>query len=580
MQLGEKSWWRTAVINRRAWQWEDAHDAIHDGEWWQNAVIYQITPWSFLDTTGNGKGDLNGIVEKLNYVASLGVDAIWLSPIFESPMDDLGYDITDMRAIGSAFGSMEDFKRLLAVAHDMKLRVMIDQVWNHTSDQHPWFQESRQSRDNSKADWYVWADPQPDGSPPNNWLSSFTGESAWKWEPQREQFYFYNFLESQPDLNWHHPDVVQAILERARFWLELGVDGLRIDAVNYFLHDEELRDNPKRPEDAPLPDGVPPDNPLTEQMLDYSFCRPQTLELLQPIRELVNQYPGVVTLGEVTLCEDSIALASEYVAGSDRLHMAYHSGLLIDQPMTATLMRDVLQRVVDHFTDGGTCWIVGNHDYGRLRSRWTGKDVNGNPYPDAFYHLMAALLLSLPGAFCLYQGDELGLKVAAIPEDIPPEGIKDPFGKALYPEVAGRDGSRTPMPWNADAPQAGFTTSDQSWLPIPEHHIDRAVNRQHKDPDSLLNTWRRMLHWRKQQPALGAGKLADLEANEPILAFVRTYAEQRLLCLFNLSDAAAHYDLSDFPHCRIAKGLKFSVEWDGSQLTLPPYGVFFAHLNA
>jgi len=580
MRLGEKLWWRSAVINRRAWQWEDANNAKHDGEWWQNAIIYQITPWSFLDTTGNGTGDLKGIVEKLDHIASLGVDAIWLAPIFESPMDDLGYDITDMRSIGSAFGSMEDFQRLLEIAHTFKLRVIIDQVWNHTSDQHPWFLESRQSRDNAKADWYVWADPKADGSPPNNWLSSFTGKSAWKWEPQREQFYFYNFLASQPDLNWQNPDVVQAVLERAKFWLDLGVDGLRIDAVNYFLHDEQLRDNPQRPDDAPLPDGVPPDNPLAEQILKYSFCRPETLDKLKPIRELVEQYPGTVTLGEVTLCEDSIALASEYVAGCDRLHMAYHSGLLEDKPITATLMRNILERVINHFTDGGTCWMVGNHDYGRLRSRWTGKDVDGNPYPDAFYHMIAALLLSLPGALCLYQGDELGLKVAAIPEDIPPEQIKDPFGKALYPEVTGRDGSRTPMPWNADAPNAGFTTAEKPWLPIPDHHWARAVNLQHQDPNSLLNTWRRLLHWRKQQPALEAGKLAFVAADDPILAFRREYAEQHLLCLFNISSDAVQYDLSDYPNCSSVKGLGFSVDFDGNQLILPPYGVFFGHLPA
>jgi alpha-glucosidase len=583
MQLSERTWWRASVINRRAWQWEDENDAVHDGEWWQNAIIYQISPWSFLDTSGNGKGDLNGVVEKLDYIASLGVDVIWLSPIFESPMDDLGYDITDMCTIGSAFGTMADFRRLLDLSHSMRIRVMIDQVWNHTSEQHPWFKESRQSRDNPRADWYVWADPKPDGSPPNNWLSSFTGKSAWKWEPQREQYYFYNFLESQPDLNWHNPDVIDAILERAKFWLDMGVDGLRIDAVNYFLHDSQLRDNPLRPEDAPLPDGIPPGNPMTEQIFKYHFCRPETLNVLKPIRDLVNQYSGTVTLGEVTLCEDTVELSSQYVARDDRLHMAYHSVLLEDKPMTASLMRDILQRVVDHFTEGGTCWIVGNHDYGRLRSRWTGKDINGNPYPDDFYHMMAALLLSLPGAFCLYQGDELGLKVADIPDDISVDEMKDPFGKALYPDAKGRDGSRTPMPWVADQPHVGFTTGTP-WLPVPEHHYPRAVNRQHKDPKSLLNTWRRMLHWRKLQPAMEAGKLDMLEANDPILAFVRKYAEDHMLCLFNIGDQPIEYDLRDYSkfesysELRCVRELGFTVDYDGTMVRLPAYGVLFAHL--
>jgi len=578
VKVADKTWWRVPAINRRDWQWEDDNQATQDGEWWQNAVIYQITPWSFLDTDGDGQGDLNGIVERLDYLASLGIDAIWLTPIYESPMDDLGYDITDMRAIGAEFGTMEDFQRLLDVAHAMKLKVIVDQVWNHTSEKHPWFQESRSSRDNPKADWYVWADPKPDGSPPNNWLSSFTGQSAWQWDKQRGQYYLYNFLESQPDLNWHSDAVVEAILERAKFWLDIGIDGLRIDAVNYFLHDEQLRDNPPRPDDADWPDGVPRDNPLTSQILKYGFNRPETLDRIRPIRELVDQYPGVVTLGETTLCEDSIELASQYTQGCDRLHISYHSGLLVQAPMTADLMRGILAKVTNCFTDGGTCWIVGNHDYGRLRSRWTGKDVNGNPYPEEFFHLMAALLLSLPGAFCLWQGDELGLPVAEIPGDIDPEEIKDPFGQALYPEVVGRDGSRTPMPWTPEAPCAGFTTAEKPWLSIPEEHLTRSVQHQHRDSRSLLNTWRKLLHWRKDQPALEAGHLDLLETQDTVLAFSRSYAEQHILCLFNISDKPAHYNLSAFADYQAVRELDFGYSLDGDEVVLPPYGAFFASL--
>lgn len=579
MRVADKPWWRVPVINRRDWQWEDAHQSIQEGEWWQNAIIYQISPWSFLDTDGNGKGDLNGIVEKLDYIASLGVDAIWLTPIYDSPMDDLGYDITDMREIGDEFGSMEDFQRLLGIAHAMKLKVIIDQVWNHTSDKHPWFQESRSSRDNPKADWYVWADPKPDGTPPNNWLSSFTGGCAWEWEPRRQQYYFFNFLASQPDLNWHNDKVMEAVLDRAKFWLDLGVDGLRIDAINYFLHDPQLRDNPLRSPEADFPDGVPRDNPLTNQVLKYSFNRPDTLKRLKPIRDLVDQYPGVVTLGEVTLCEDSIELASQYTLGNDRLHMAYHSGLLIDQPMTAQLMRDLLRKVMKCFTDGGTCWIVGNHDYGRLRCRWTGKDINGNPYPDEFYHMMAALLLSLPGAFCLWQGDELGLPVAEIPGDIAPDEIKDPFGKALYPDVVGRDGSRTPMPWTPIPPCGGFTTAEKPWLPIPENHLERSVRCQHLTPQSLLNSWRRFMHWRKNQPALEAGKLEFLDAKDTVLAFSRYYAEHHLLCLFNISSEPADYEFSAFEPCEIVRNLGFDFSIKEGKVVLPPYGVFFGRLG-
>ncbi len=548
-------------------------------QWWQNAVIYQLNPWSFLDTDGDGAGDLNGITAKLDYIAALGVDMIWLCPIFESAMDDLGYDITDMRAIDPMFGRMEDFEQLLALAHARGLKVMIDQVWNHTSDQHPWFKESRSSRDNAKADWYVWADSKEDGSPPNNWLSAFMGESAWQWDGQRQQFYFYNFLNSQPDLNWHHPDVVSAILERAKFWLDLGIDGLRIDAPNFFLHDPQLRDNPPRPDDASLPDGIAADNPMVKQLFKYNFCRPEILEAIKPIRQLVDQYPGVVTLGEVTLCEDSIALSAEYVATSERFHMAYNSALLVNKPFSAKLMQETLGRVKAHFPEGGNCWMVGNHDYGRLRSRWTGKDVNGNPYPDEFYRVAVALLVSLPGALCLYQGDELGLTEAAIPEDIPAEQIKDPFGKALYPDVPGRDGSRTPMPWKSDVPNAGFTAADEPWLPIPKKHYSQAIDIQSWNADSLLNKWRRMLHWRKQQPALLCGGCDILETQEPIFGFIRQTEQQRLICLFNLSDTPAHYDLSSHGKCDLVPGSGFCCDRQENQLKIPPYSAFFGNLD-
>lgn len=547
-------------------------------EWWQNAIIYQINPRSFLDTDGDGIGDLDGIVAKLDYIAALGVDAIWLCPIYESPMEDLGYDITDMRAIDPLFGSIEDFDRLIALTYARGLRVIIDQVWNHTSDRHPWFLESRQSRDNPKADWYVWADPKPDGSPPNNWLSAFMGKSAWQWVPEREQFYFYNFLPSQPDLNWRNPAVVKAILERAKFWLDRGVDGLRLDAVNFFIHDEQLRDNPPRPEDAPLPDGIAPDNPMVRQLFKYHFCRPENLEVLQPIRELVNHYAGVMTMGEVTLCEDSIALSSEYVAGRNRLHMAYNSALLVDQPFTATLIRHTVERVTRYFPQGGNCWIVGNHDYGRLKSRWTGHDASGRPYPESFYHMIAALLIALPGAFCLYQGDELGLSEASIPEDIPIDQIQDPFGKTLYPDVPGRDGSRTPMPWRADAPNAGFTTAKKPWLPIPERHRSGAVDVQNLDTSSLLNTWRRLLHWRKRQPALMRGNCEILDTDDPIFGLMRCRPEQRMLCLFNCSDVPAHYDLTVHGECQSTTGSGCLVDRQNDGLVLPGYGVFFGNL--
>ncbi|WP_036484006.1 alpha-amylase family glycosyl hydrolase [Myxosarcina sp. GI1] len=546
-------------------------------EWWQNAIIYQICPWSFFDTTGKGIGDLKGIIAKLDYVATLSVDAIWLSPIFTSPMKDLGYDITDMRGVDPLFGSMADFDLLLDLCHARGLKLILDQVWNHTSDRHPWFLESRSSRDNAKANWYVWEDPKEDGSPPNNWLSSFLGESAWAWDEQRQQFYLYNFVKEQPDLNWYNPDLIEAIFERAKFWLDKGVDGFRIDAPNYFLHDRALRDNPPRPADAPLPDGIPPDNPMVRQLFKYNFCRPETIEIIKQIRKFVDRYPGVFTLGETTLAEDSIALSGEYAFGEDRLHLAYSSALLVDEPISAKLMQRILKKVDRHFTHGGNCWMVGNHDYGRMRSRWTGVDAAGNPYPEEFYHLLAALLVSLPGALCLYQGDELGLPEARIPDDIPVERIKDPFGRALYPNVKGRDGSRTPMPWQKEARNAGFTTAKEPWLPIPQAHFDRAVDVQSHDRQSLLNTWRRMLHWQKQQPALRFGTCQILDTKEPILGLIRNCERQRMFCLFNLSEERAKYQLPAC--CESIEDSGFAVERQGNLVEIPGYSAFFGVLE-
>jgi len=452
-------------------------------------------------------------------------------------------------------------------------------VWSHTSDQHPWFVESRSSGDNAKANWYVWAEAKPDGSPPNNWYSAFTGKSGWHWDEVRQQYYFANFLPCQPDLNWHNPDVVDAILKRAKFWLKRGVDGFRLDAVNFFTHDPQLRDNPPRPKEAPDPDGIAPDNPMVQQLFKYHFCRPETLDALKPLREMVDEYSGVVTLGEVTLCEDSIALSGEYVAGDQRLHLAYNSALLEEEPLTARLMEDIIKRVQQHFPKGGQCWMLGNHDYGRLRSRWTGADLEGQPYPDDFYHLVAALLLSLPGALCLYQGDELGLPEAKIPKDIPENRIQDPFGRALYPTILGRDGSRTPLPWSRSARNGGFTDADDPWLPIPKKHLSFAVDVQNEDPNSLLNTWRKLLHWRKQQPALIAGNFTLLEdTKEPLFGFIREYAEQRLLCLFNISDQPVEYDLTSNADCESVIGLSQQIVRSDDHINLPPYGYYFAHL--
>jgi alpha-glucosidase len=577
-QMMTDTWWRVPVINRRAWTWEDAHRKRRLGEWWQHAVIYQIFPWTFQDSDGNGIGDLEGIIDRFQYIRSLGVEAIWLTPIYPSKHEDAGYAVTYFDDIDPIFGDLDIFRRLLTVAHDFGLKVIIDQVWNHTADTHPWFEQSASSRDNPKADWYVWADAK-NGGPPNNWLSAFTGNSAWHWHETRGQYYLGNFMPSQPQLNWYNDAVIDAVLTKARFWLEMGVDGFRIDAVNFFTHDATLQDNPLRTERDGLPDGIAPDNPMARQLFTNSFSREETLGKLHKIRALMDRYPHTVTLGEVTLCEDSIDLAGQYTHGDDRLHLAYNSALLQDEPLSAAMMANVMARVQKHFPTGGQCWMVGNHDYRRLRNRWSGHDSNGNPYGLPFFRMVAAMLVALPGALILYQGDELGLPEARIPEDIAEEQLQDPFGKALYPKLPGRDGSRTPVPWHHDRKNMGFSKAEAPWLPIPESHRDLAVDLQNRDPESLLNTWRCLLQWRVAQPALISGDFAALGVHDAVFGFCRQYAEQTLYCLFNISDTAQTYDIPTPETNQHLHTLLFNQEGhcmnETGTVTLNPYAAVF-----
>ncbi|MGB7442427.1 MAG: alpha-glucosidase [Coleofasciculaceae cyanobacterium] len=540
-------------------------------DWWRSAVIYQVYPRSFMDSSGDGIGDLQGIRQKLDYISSLEVDAVWISPFFKSPMKDFGYDISDYRAVEPMFGTMDDFKQLLNEAHKRGLKVLIDQVWNHTSNEHPWFLESRQSKNNPKADWYVWADAKSDGTPPNNWLSTFGG-SAWTWDEQRQQYYLHNFLTEQPDLNWYNPEVVEAILDTARFWLDLGVDGFRLDVVNFFTHDPQLRDNPVRPPNLKRPAGAGSNDPFFSQLNKYNFCQPETLELLAPIRELMDSYPGTTTLAEISSAEDAILTSSQYVQGNKRLHMAYNSSLMSDEPLTYKMLRQTIERVEQHFGEGIICWTGGTHDFPRLKHRWRKYMIDDEFSHEAFDHMFAALVLCLRGSCCIYQGDELGLTQA----NIPYEKMQDPFGLAGYPEILGRDGSRTPMPWIKDASNAGFTTAEEPWLPIPQEHLHHAVNQQENNPNSLLNKYRRLIKWRKKQPALLQGSLIILDTPEPILGIERKCNQQQLLCLFNLSPMPVHYDLSsDYPDFVEADEVDFVNRRYEDTIEIPSYGVFF-----
>lgn len=547
--------------------------AKSEADWWRSAVIYQVYPRSFMDSDGDGVGDLPGIIQKLDYIASLNVDAVWISPFFKSPMKDFGYDISDYRAVEPMFGTMADFQALLNKAHDLGLKVLIDQVWNHTSNEHPWFLESRQDRTNPKADWYVWADAKPDGAPPTNWRSTFGGD-AWAWDERRQQYYLHNFLVEQPDLNWHNPEVVAAIQDVARFWLDMGVDGFRLDVINFLAHDRQLRENPARLEHQPRPAGASLSDPYFNQVNLYNIDQPETLLLIESIRALMDEYPGTTTLAEISSTEDAIATSSAYVSGSKRLHMAYNSSLMSDEPLTSDLLHRTIAQVESKMADGIICWTAGTHDFPRLKSRWRKYLIDDEFTHEAFDHMFVALLVSLRGSCCIYQGDELGLTQA----EIPFEKMRDPFGIAGYPNVQGRDGSRTPMPWQSNVPNAGFTTAAESWLPMPEEHYAAAVDQQDSNPSSLLNKYRRLIRWRKLQPALANGTLQLLNTPEPILGFIRSCDRQSLLCLFNLSPMPVHFDLSPFPNCTDAHEVDFISRRYGDTIELSSYGVFFGTL--
>ncbi|MDE2145311.1 MAG: alpha glucosidase [Burkholderiales bacterium] len=537
--------------------------------WWRGGVIYQIYPRSYADSNGDGIGDLRGITRRLDHVAALGVDGIWLSPFFKSPMKDFGYDISDYRDVDPLFGSRDDLKALIDRAHALGLKVMIDQVYSHTSDQHPWFVESRSSRDNPRADWYVWAPAKDDGTPPNNWLSVFGG-SAWQWDTRRRQYYLHNFLTSQPDLNFHHPQVRQAVLDSVKFWLDFGVDGYRLDVVNFYFHDRQLRDNPARGEPDGADPAVPAANPYGWQWHRHDKSQPENLGFLQRLRSLLDEYPDTTMVGEIG-DDDGLARVAEYTGGGDKLHMAYCFDLL-GTPHDAPYLHRVLTRFGQVVGSGWPCWAVSNHDVVRVATRWGG----AQPAPELL-RLVAALQLSLRGTPCLYQGDELGLPEA----EVAYEDLQDPYGIAMWPEFKGRDGCRTPMPWDSQAADLGFGSgTGRPWLPLEPRHRALAVDRQLADPGSLLHHYRRLLAWRRGQPALLHGEMDLLPSHPQVLAFVRRQAGERVLCAFNLSERPCGYGLPE--GLAVARVLDESgvqgAGLAGAGLRFEPFGGLFARL--
>ena len=484
--------------------------------WWKGAAIYQIYPRSFADSDGNGIGDLRGITAKLDYVASLKVEAIWLSPFFVSPMRDFGYDVADYCGVDPVFGSLGDFDALVERAHSLGLKVIIDQVYSHSSDQHSWFQESRLSRTGTKADWYVWADAKEDGSPPNNWQSVFGGP-AWTWDARRGQYYFHNFLAEQPDLNLHNDEVQDALLGVARFWLDRGVDGFRIDAINFAMHDPCLRDNP------PAAKGGKRTRPFDFQQHLYNQSHPDIVTFLERLRLVTDSYDERFTLAEVGGAH-ALGEMQAFTSGNSRLNSAYGFDFLYAEKLTPALVAQVAKEWPED--SGWPSWAFENHDAPRAISRWV-----GNEHRDAFARTKMLLLCSLRGSIILYQGEELGLPQV----DVPFDKLQDPEAIANWPHTLSRDGARTPMPWKSSEPNFGFSNGEP-WLPPGDAHGDLAVDVQERSSGSLLHFVRQCLALRKHVAALRNGAMELVEAGDARLVFDRIGGNRRLRCTFNLSD--------------------------------------------
>jgi alpha-glucosidase len=486
-------------------------------EWWRGAVIYQIYPRSFKDSNGDGVGDLKGIIDGLDHVARLGVDAVWLSPFFVSPMRDFGYDVADYCDVDPIFGTLADFDALIARARRLGVRIIIDQVYSHTSDQHPWFAESRRDRRNPKSDWYVWADARPDGSPPNNWQSVFGGP-AWTWDARRGQYYFHNFLASQADLNLHNEAVQAALIEVARFWLARGVDGFRLDAINFAMHDPRLRDNPPSRRK-----GRRPTRPFEFQEHLYNQSHPGIPDFLERLRAALDPFGEVFTVAEV-VGPDPLAEMKAFTAGARRLNSAYNFDFLYASRLTPGLVRRSLEGWTGAPGEGWPSWAFSNHDAPRAASRWA-DDADRDPAA----RLYAMLLLTLRGDAFLYQGEELGLPQAVVPFD----SLKDPEAIANWPLTLGRDGARTPLPWRSGVRNSGFGDG-APWLPIDPRHDALAIDAQENDPSSMLNFVRRLIRARRESRALRLGSSAVLECGVDLLVFAREFDGERAICAFNL----------------------------------------------
>ncbi len=484
--------------------------------WWQGAVIYQVYPRSFQDSDGDGVGDLPGIAARLDHLLHLGVDALWISPFYPSPMADFGYDVADHCDVDPVFGRLADFERLVAAAHDRGLRVILDYVPNHTADTHPWFVASRASRTGPKRDWYIWRDPAPDGGPPNNWLSEFGG-SAWTLDAATGQYFYHAYLPQQPDLNWRNPAVQAAMLDVLRFWLERGVDGFRVDAIHHLIEDAAFRDNP------PNPDWRPDQSPARRLIRARTMDQPELQPAIAAMRRITDAYPGErLLIGEAWLPIDR--LIAYYGEGGTGFHLPFNFHL-ITTPWQAGAIAGLICRYEAALPEGAwPNWVLGNHDRSRIVSRIGPEQAR----------IAAMLLLTLRGTPTIYQGEELGL--TDVP--IPPALVRDPWEKRVPGLGLGRDPVRTPMPWE-DAPQAGFTTGTP-WLPLGEDHAALSVAAQAHDPWSMLSLYRELLMLRRREAALSLGPIMAVAAAGDVLRYERQDPQdgRRLLVALNLGGTA------------------------------------------
>ncbi|RDE04548.1 alpha-amylase family glycosyl hydrolase [Sphingomonas aracearum] len=482
--------------------------------WWETGTIYQIYPRSFQDSDGDGIGDLPGIERRLDYVAALGVEAIWLSPIFPSPMADFGYDVADYVGIEPMFGTLADFDRLLAAVHARGLKLILDFVPNHSSDRHRWFVESRSSRSNPKRDWYIWRDPAPDGGPPNNWISDFGG-SAWEWDEATGQYYLHAFLKEQPDLNWRNPEVKAAMLDVLRFWLERGVDGFRIDVLWHIVKHADLPDNPANPDWTP-------DRTERDRVLQlHSTDQPEAHAISAEMRALADSYGARVLIGEIFLPNER---HQRWYGTPKRpqVHLPFNFQLIENAWHAERLGQLIVDYEASLPGHGWPNWVIGSHDAPRIAAR----------IGEAQARVAAMLLLTLRGTPTLYQGDELGIGEVTIP----PERMRDPQHFRQPTLNIGRDRSRTPMPWDA-SPNAGFTTGDP-WLPLNDDWPTRNVAAQGADEGSMLSLYRRLLALHRATPALNEGSFTLLDAPAGVLAYARRRGDEVLHILLNLTDHA------------------------------------------